>query len=184
MPAPFTALGDVRALPAATPANEFPHGPMDRRGARGTTGVIVHPRVLVPVFDRPGGAAFASLPNTLLGYETWLPVVGYQTGWVKVLLPSRPGGVSGWLDSDQVISALTSVEIRIYLRAGRLHLVREGHIAGSGASRPAAHAALFLPVARSCSPCVTTRAPMTTFRCCHSRSRSWIHGRAPAARPS
>jgi hypothetical protein len=114
----------------ATPAGDFPRAPMDRRRGRTTTGVIVHPRVLMPIFDRPGGAAFAALPTTLLGYETWLPVIAYQTGWVKVLLPSRPAGVSGWLDADQVISAMTTTEIRIYLRAARLHLVREGRIEG------------------------------------------------------
>jgi len=136
VPRPFVALGDVRALPLATPGGDFPNAPKDRRPGRGTTGVVVHPRTLTPVFDRPGGTAFAALPSTLLGYETWLPVISYQNGWVKVLLPTRPGGVTGWLDTDQLTSAMTGVEIRIYLRAGRLHLVREGRIAGIWRTEP------------------------------------------------
>lgn len=136
VPRPFVAVGDVRALPLATPGGDFPHAPRDPRPGRGTTGVIVHPRTLTPIFDRPGGAAFAALPSTLLGYETWLPVIRYQAGWVKVLLPTRPGGVTGWLDADQLTSAMTGFEIRIYLRAGRLHLLREGRIEGIWRAEP------------------------------------------------
>jgi hypothetical protein len=129
-PVPYVALGDVRTLPVASPAGVFRGAPIDRRRGRATTGVIVHPRSLVPVFDQPGGRPFASLPTALLGYDTWLPVIGYQTGWVRVLLPARPAGVTGWLDGDRLAAALTRTEIRIYLRAGRLHLVQDGRTAG------------------------------------------------------
>jgi hypothetical protein len=122
--------------PAATPAAAFPQAPMDRRRGRATTGVIVHPRVLEPLFDRPGGVVFAASPSTLLGYDTWLSVIAYQTGWVRVLLPSRPAGVSGWLDADRVSTALTLAEVRIYLRAGRLHLLHGGRTTGAWRTMP------------------------------------------------
>jgi hypothetical protein len=55
---------------------------------------------------------------------------------VRVLLPTRPAGATGWLDSDRLATALTHTEIRIYLRARRLHLVQDDTTAGTWPTEP------------------------------------------------
>lgn len=108
----------------------FANAPLDSiRGRMSAVETVVHPRTLVPVFDVPGGRAFGALPTTVLGYETWLPAIAEQAGWIRVMLPAKPDGVTGWLDASTVTRAPTSWEIRVYQRAGRVHLTEGTRIA-------------------------------------------------------
>jgi L,D-transpeptidase catalytic domain. len=58
---------------------------------------VVHPARTVAVYALPGGKPAATLPAKQLGSQTWVPVVEARKGWYRVLLPSRPNQVTGWI---------------------------------------------------------------------------------------
>jgi hypothetical protein len=67
---------------------------------------VVHPRREIFVYDAPGGVAIARLRPHQLG-DTWVPVIKQQPGWVRVLLPSKPDGSTGWVTDMALDRAYT-----------------------------------------------------------------------------
>jgi lipoprotein-anchoring transpeptidase ErfK/SrfK len=106
--------------------------PADQGPAQDNGGLVVHPARPVPVMDRPGGKAFATLPTSQLGGATWVPVVAEDGDWVRVLLPSRPNASSGWISSRGGVlqRAHTSYLVKVELGRRRLTLTRSGHTVG------------------------------------------------------
>jgi hypothetical protein len=87
----------------------------------------VHPTGPTPLYLAPGEPAFAVAPAAELGGDTWLPVVEEQPGWVRVLLPARPNGATGWLHLDPTITVARSpYRIDVDRAAFRLTLTRDG----------------------------------------------------------
>lgn len=118
------------ALPAADTAGVVPAAPIDDQPAGSTGGVVVHPESEAVVRAAPGGIPIARLPATQFG-DTWLPVIAEQGGWVRVLLPSKPNGSTGWLAAADVRRAMTPYLVRVHLRSFRMELLQDGTVAGS-----------------------------------------------------
>jgi lipoprotein-anchoring transpeptidase ErfK/SrfK len=71
----------------------------------------------------------ASRPIT--GERTTLPVVGHATGpdgvrWLKVMLPGRPDGSTGWIAKEGTRELVTGWRILVDLGARRVTVYREG----------------------------------------------------------
>lgn len=72
--------------------------PLEPRSHVGTsTGEVIHPRNVLPIYDRVNGKAIAKLPTTQMGAPSWVPIIAKQGDWAEVLLPSRPNGAAGWI---------------------------------------------------------------------------------------
>ena len=127
---PAVTTEQLAGLPDATTDTSIPAAPVDTDRAAGTDGAVVHNHTTVVVYDRPGGTAFARLPPTQAGSATWLPVIARQPGWVRVLLPNRPNGATGWLDATRVEVARTPYEIRASVIERRITLWYDGRPAG------------------------------------------------------
>ena len=78
----------------------------------------------VEVHASVGGGPVAELPVEVVpGMRTWLPVVGGQPGWVRVLLPCAPQGSSGWIRLCPEVLILTHlVHVVVDTRARTLTL--------------------------------------------------------------
>ena len=63
------------------------------------------------------------------------PASADGTTWLRVLLPQRPNGLSGWIDSNFVELMRTPWRIDVSLRARTVSLLRDGRVAGSLARR-------------------------------------------------
>lgn len=103
--------------------------PSDPNPDQTTDGVVVHPVRETPVYDGPNGRAIARMEPTQFG-DTWLPVIAEESGFVQVLLPSRPDASTGWLRSDDVERARTPFVINVNLGSRQLELVRDGETVG------------------------------------------------------
>ncbi|MEU7909322.1 hypothetical protein [Actinoplanes sp. NPDC049118] len=120
---PFVAAATLQELPEAAGQSTLAGAPLDSEHGRDTLGLVVHPRAPLPVFGSPAGTAFARIRSVLPVGETWLPVIEQQPGWVRVLLPSRPRGTTGWLDATRVTSARSRYDIQIDFGASVLRLL-------------------------------------------------------------
>ena len=87
----------VTALPKAITLTELSGLPQDTDMYGKLSGIVVHPARTVAIYSQPGGKPAATLPAKQLGSQTWVPVVEVRKGWYRVLLPSKPNHVTGWI---------------------------------------------------------------------------------------
>ncbi len=96
---PFAyAAAARRALPEVTSDAYLAGGPLDEHPRGNGPAAIACVADRLPVYDVPAGVPFAIMS----GRPVHLPVIDQQRGWVRLLLPARPNGSSGWLDSERV----------------------------------------------------------------------------------
>lgn len=160
LPAPirFLTAASVTNLPYADVQEVLPEAPIDEHRDHSGTGVVVHPRVSLPLFDS-AGRPFALIRPAHPGGETWLPVIEQQPGWLRVLLPARPHGASGWLDATRVTSAYSCHEILIHSGTARLELLHDGHSVGTWAT--STPPSIRLPAGRTFLLATVRRTPRT-----------------------
>ncbi len=60
--------------------------------------------------------------------RTVLPVLGRRGGWLRVRLPGRPNGHTGWIVSARTRAASTPWRIEVGLAARRVIVFREGRV--------------------------------------------------------
>lgn len=121
---------DLAGLTEASTYTTVADAPADSAPQRANDGAVVHPRKTVPIYAKPDGRPIAKIKPTQLG-DTWLPVIDKRAGWVKVLLPSKPNGSTGWLRDAGLDRAVTSYQIRVHLGSMRMSLYFEGRETGS-----------------------------------------------------
>lgn len=124
------AADDLSRLVAATTAASLPTAPLDATPQATTDGLVVRPLRVLPVFDDPAGRAFAKMPVQQFG-DTWLPVIAQRAGWVRVLLPSRPNGATGWLRESGVELRTSPYLVRVHLGSRTLDIMYEGGSIGT-----------------------------------------------------
>ncbi|WP_433465153.1 L,D-transpeptidase [Spirillospora sp. CA-128828] len=123
--------GGTDKLPQATTYTTLNDLPKDPAPAAKSDGTVVHPEDTVPVSAKPGAPAVAELPSTQLKGPTWVPVVESRPGWRRVLLPSRPNGVSGWIPDSGLKTARSSSAVSVDLGDKKLTLFRGGRKTGA-----------------------------------------------------
>lgn len=131
--ASVSSASEQHNLPKATTAARIKAAPTDpaKDATRLTDGTVVHPRGPHTVYAKPGSEPVAILPAKELGNPTWVPVVERQDGWLRILLPSRPNGSTGWIDSKKLRTAHTSWSADIDVAARKLTLTHDGSEVGT-----------------------------------------------------
>jgi hypothetical protein len=119
------SAAQLAALPQATTWGVTPAAPRDPAPTAAPDGMLVSTSATVPVYAAPGGLAVAALPAQQLdgnkqpvGPST-SPVIATTNGWAEIMLPSKPNGSVGWVDTDDPHISLTSTPYLI--RVDRAH---------------------------------------------------------------
>jgi lipoprotein-anchoring transpeptidase ErfK/SrfK len=128
-----TTAPDLSKLPQATTFTTLRGLPQDPDPSGTVTGTVVHPGTVIPVSAEPDGPPVAALPDRQLDGPTWVPVVEAKDGWLRVLLPSRPNGVTGWIrqEGGDLTAAHTPYLVKVDTGARRLTIVRSGRKVGT-----------------------------------------------------
>ena len=127
---PAVGAEQLAALPEANTNTTLTNASLDVAADQTTDGIVVHNATTIPVFDGPGGNPIAKLPATEINNPTWLPVIDAIPGWDQILLPSRPNGSTGWVDTSKVQTAHTAYVIRVHLDAKTIEIFRDGKSVG------------------------------------------------------
>jgi lipoprotein-anchoring transpeptidase ErfK/SrfK len=94
--------------------------------ARTTIATVTGP---VPFFASPGGPLAGTLPMGSWWLATkQLPVLARRPGWLRVRLPQRPNGLTGWIHADAAKLSTTVYGILVDLRTRRVELYRAGRM--------------------------------------------------------
>ncbi|MCL2542735.1 MAG: L,D-transpeptidase family protein [Nocardioidaceae bacterium] len=117
-------------LTASTTDTRLHRVPIDHDQRMAPNGTVVHPRHTTALFDSPSGHPFAKVRPKEFG-PTWLPVIAHAGGWLRVLLPSRPDGSTGWLQASKVRSATTPYQIQVHLATRTLDLFKDDNEIGT-----------------------------------------------------
>jgi lipoprotein-anchoring transpeptidase ErfK/SrfK len=77
--------------------------------------------------------AFLAARRPITGEQTTLPVIGRSTGpggarWLRVMLPGRPNGSTGWIAQQGTRKLVTAWHIVIDLAGRRVRVYRDAHI--------------------------------------------------------
>ncbi|MFC5180590.1 L,D-transpeptidase [Actinomadura harenae] len=152
--------------PEATTFATLPGAQADPAPDADTSGLVVHPDAARPVLDRPGGKPVAVLPPTELSGPTWVPAVQADGDWLRVLLPSRPNGATGWITTrgGGLRTAHTPYVIRVDVTHRALTLLKDGKqvgrwtVAVGGPSTPTPPGRTF--VMASLAPAKRTPSPV------------------------
>jgi len=132
----LNAPAQFNGLPRATTFARLTGLPDDPSPFAVTNGEVVHPLTQQPVYGAPGGRPIAVLPATELGDPTWVPVIQTRPGWERVLLPSRPNHLTGWLSVEgaaarNFVVRYSSYLIQVDVGTQRLTVSEDGHSLGS-----------------------------------------------------
>ena len=110
-------------LPAAVPDP----GPL----AAVPDGEVASPRHEILIADAPDGDAIGLLPTTsIAGAPTAVPVIASRSGWLLVLLPSRPANSTGWIRQSEVTTAQSTWSVEVSIRQRTLTVTHDGDVAG------------------------------------------------------
>lgn len=115
-------------LPEATTHGKLPNAPADPDPRAATDGEVLHPTRELTVHDAVDGKAIARLPVQQISSPTWVPVIQREGDWAQILLPTRPNGASGWIDTsgDAVESAENDFVVNVDLDAFSLEILEDG----------------------------------------------------------
>ncbi|MGW4643879.1 L,D-transpeptidase [Sphaerisporangium sp. NPDC004334] len=133
IPPAKVTTAQLAALPRSTTWTTVSEAEPDSQPFAANDGLVVHPRAPKVVYAEPGGPAIAVLPTTQLDNPTWLPVVETRPGWMRVLLPSRPNGSTGWIHTGdgKTKESHSPYQVRIDLSDRRLAVFKDGQETGS-----------------------------------------------------
>ncbi|MBI2709312.1 MAG: L,D-transpeptidase family protein [Actinobacteria bacterium] len=84
----------------------------------------------IAVFGSPGGSRVRTLenPSAEYGVNQVFVVTERQPGWLKVMLPVRPNGTTGWIRESDVTLAAHDYRIVVSLSGHRFALFRAGRL--------------------------------------------------------
>jgi hypothetical protein len=91
-----------------------------------------HDAHLAPAGSSPR-VAFVPAHRPITGEQTTLPVIGHSTGssgirWLRVMLPGRPDGLSGWIALQGTRELLTPWRIVVDLATRSVSVYRSGRL--------------------------------------------------------
>jgi hypothetical protein len=83
----------------------------------------------VPYAGHPGGPGIGTIPvGSWWGTTKHLPVIDRTPGWLRVRLPQRPNGLTGWIHASDAQLSRTTYGILVDVTTRHLELWDDGHL--------------------------------------------------------
>lgn len=86
---------------------------------------LASPKGEIATYDRPGGAQVGTV-GFWYGYPMTMPIVAEQGEWLKIQLPERPNGKTGWVRADTVTRSSSPWRMVLKLSETRLYVYKDG----------------------------------------------------------
>lgn len=86
---------------------------------------LATPKGEIATFDRPEGAQVGTV-GFWYGYPMTMPIVAEQGDWLKIQLPERPNGKTGWVRAADVERSSSPWRMVLKLSETRLYVYKDG----------------------------------------------------------
>lgn len=86
---------------------------------------LATPKGDIPAFDGPGGTEVGRV-GFWYGYPMTMPIVEDRGEWLRIMLPERPNGKTGWVRRSDVALSTSTYRIVIRLAETRLYVYQDG----------------------------------------------------------
>src|SRR5690606_14335853 len=122
----------IASLPEATTYGKIPDAPMDPEPNAPTKGEVLHPTRELTVHDAVDGKPIARPPVKQISSPTWVPVIAGDGDCAQNLLPTRPNGATGWINTscDAVESGEHVYRINGDVDSSQLDILMNGEYIG------------------------------------------------------
>lgn len=86
---------------------------------------LASPNGSIAAYDAPGGRRIGSV-GRWYGYRLSIPILAEQDGWLQVMMPERPNGLTAWVRADQVTRGASAWRLVLHLGETRLRVYEHG----------------------------------------------------------
>lgn len=87
---------------------------------------LASPNGDIPAYDAPGGRQISSA-GFFYGYEQTMPILEERDGWLRIMMPERPNGLTAWVQADQVTRSTSTWRMVLTLSETRVRVYNNGY---------------------------------------------------------
>ena len=93
---------------------------------------LATPNGSIPAYDAPGGAQIDEV-GYWYGYPMTMPILEERPGWLRIMMPERPNGLTAWVQADQVTRSTSAWRMVLTLSETRVRVYKDGYEVWSAA---------------------------------------------------
>lgn len=86
---------------------------------------LASPNGEIAAYDAPDGRRIGTA-GTWYGYPMTMPIVEEAPGWVRIMMPERPNGLTAWVRSDEVTRSTSEWRMVLTLSEFRVRIYKDG----------------------------------------------------------
>ena len=87
---------------------------------------LASPNGVIPAYDAPGGTQTGTV-GVWYGYPQTMPVLEERGGWLRIMMPERPNGLTAWVQADQVTRSASAWRMVLKLSDTRVRVYKDGY---------------------------------------------------------
>jgi lipoprotein-anchoring transpeptidase ErfK/SrfK len=80
----------------------------------------------IPAYDAPGGAEIGEV-GVWYGFPMTMPILEERDGWVRIMMPERPNGLTAWVRAEQVTRSTSPWRMVLKLSETRVYVYKDGY---------------------------------------------------------
>ena len=87
---------------------------------------LASPNGEIPALDAPDGKVIGTV-GEWYGYPMTMPIVEERDGWLRLMMPERPNGLTAWVRADQVTRSTSTWRMVLNLSETRVRVYNHGY---------------------------------------------------------
>lgn len=87
---------------------------------------LASPNGQIPAYDAPGGTEIGKV-GVWYGYPMTIPILEQRGGWLRIMMPERPNGLTAWVQADQVTRSTSPWRMVLKLSETRVYVYKDGY---------------------------------------------------------
>ena len=87
---------------------------------------LASPKGEIPAYDTPDGRQISTV-GLWYGYPMTMPILEERDGWIRIMMPERPNGLTAWVRADQVERSTSPWRMVLRLSETRVYVYKDGY---------------------------------------------------------
>ena len=87
---------------------------------------LASPMGEIPAYESPGGRQMGTV-GKWYGYPMTMPILEERAGWLRIMMPERPNGLTAWVQATQVTRSTSAFRMVLKLSETRVYVYKDGY---------------------------------------------------------